>query len=192
MEETGLPDPARLRDRFPHEFSGGMRQRALLALALAGDPELLLADEPTTALDVTLAAEILDLLEQLRRQRNLGVILVSHDLNLVASRCDRVVVMYAGVVAETASAAEIFAHPRHPYTRALLRATVDPFVGRLDASAGLAGDPLESLSGSEGCPFALRCPHAADVCRYGSLPLRPVAGDPAHRSSCLRQHEILT
>lgn len=192
MSEVELPNPARLAGLFPHEFSGGMRQRALLALALASDPEVLLADEPTTALDVTLAAEILDLLDELRRRRNLAVILVSHDLNLVASRCDRVVVMYAGVVAETATAAEIFRAPRHPYTRALLAATVDPFMPtRAPASAPVRGDPLEALTGREGCPYALRCPYARDTCRHGELPLRPVeAGDPSHRSSCLRQDEI--
>ena len=176
MDEVGLPQPRRLAGLFPHEFSGGMRQRALLALALAGDPEVLLADEPTTALDVTLAAEILDLLDGLRRLRTLGVILVSHDLNLVASRCDRVVVMYAGVVVETARAASIFSTPAHPYTRALLRATVDPFVDAV-LPPGSAADPLDALPGVVGCPFALRCPYSAEVCRTELLSLAAVGAD---------------
>jgi len=130
LRDVGLPNGASLLRRFPHELSGGMRQRVLIAVALAADPEVLLADEPTTALDVTLAAEILDLLDDLRRRRNLAVVLVSHDLNLVSSRCDDVLVMHRGEVVERARADVVFRRPQHPYTKMLVANTLDPFVPR--------------------------------------------------------------
>lgn len=134
LRDVGLPNGARLLRRFPHELSGGMRQRVLIAVALAGEPDVILADEPTTALDVTLAAEILDLLDELRQRRNLAVVLVSHDLNLVSSRCDHVLVMHRGEVVERARADVVFRNPEHPYTKMLVANTLDPFEPRPLAS----------------------------------------------------------
>jgi oligopeptide/dipeptide ABC transporter ATP-binding protein len=161
LAEVGFPDPERGIDEHPHRLSGGLRQRAFLATALAADPKLLIADEPTTALDATVAAQVMELLERLRRDRGLTVLLITHDLGLVARHSDRALVLYAGRVAEEASTLELFRAPRHPYTRGLLASAP-----RVSASAPLAGARFEAIPGSvpdlsdrprEACAFVPRC-----------------------------------
>jgi oligopeptide/dipeptide ABC transporter ATP-binding protein len=158
LAQLALPDPERRLRQYPHELSGGQRQRALLAIALAADPELLIADEPTTALDVTVQAEVLDLLERLRRERELGILLITHDFGVVARSCDRVVVMYAGEVVEQGATAEVLAAPRHPYTRALLASV--PRLGEHAVGTSLATIPgqVPNLAAlPSGCVFHPRC-----------------------------------
>ena len=183
MKEVGIPDAADRLDRHPHEFSGGQRQRLLIAMALACDPELLIADEPTTALDVTVQAQILDLLREQQRKRGMGLLLVSHDLGVIAGTCDRVAVMYAGRIVEQATASDLFAHPRHPYTHGLLQA-----IPRLDRPRGgdlatIKGLPPRLAAGWSGCAFAARCAHAEARCRNEVPPwLSPSEG---HHHRCI-------
>lgn len=173
LEQVAMPDPAQRLSSYPHELSGGQRQRALLALALAAKPRVLFADEPTTALDVTLQAQILALLDDLRRDLGLAIVLISHDLAVVASTCERVMVMYAGEVVESAPAAALFQRPAHPYTQALLAAR--PQLGSASLPIGIPGSvpDLAELSGAErdvGCLFAPRCRHVEDACRQATPP----------------------
>jgi peptide/nickel transport system ATP-binding protein len=171
LERVAMPAVGRRLDDYPHQLSGGQRQRVLLAMALAGDPELLLADEPTTALDVTLQAQVLTLLEELRQDLGLAVLLITHDLAVVAETCDRVAVLYAGQIVEQADAADLFAAPAHPYTRGLL-ATL-PRLGQ-PAQRGhlpvLPGQPAEPASRPAGCAFHPRCPEAMAVCELEEPP----------------------
>jgi oligopeptide transport system ATP-binding protein len=164
LEIVGIPDARRRADDYPHEFSGGMRQRVMIAMALSCRPELLIADEPTTALDVTIQAQILELIRDLKNQTGLSVILITHDLGVVAGMTDRVVVMYAGKVFEHAPTRELFARAANPYTKALLRSMPDPetTVGALYQIPGLPPDVARLPAG---CPFAPRCERAEDVCR---------------------------
>ncbi|MFC9326360.1 dipeptide ABC transporter ATP-binding protein [Kitasatospora sp. NPDC057015] len=170
LDLVGIPDPARALDGFPHQFSGGMRQRAMIAMAVANEPDILLADEPTTALDVTIQAQVLDVLRTARRETGAALVLVSHDLGVIAGMADRVAVMYAGRVVETAGVDELFARPRHPYTLGLIGA-----VPRLDARGGplvpIPGVPAPMADLPAGCPFAARCPLAEDRCRTAEPPL---------------------
>ena len=164
LEAVGIAEPARRLAAYPHEFSGGMRQRVAIAIAIAGGPKLLIADEPTTALDVTVQAQVVELLGRLRRELGLGLLFISHNLDLVAGMCDRIVVMYAGRVAEADTAEALFTAPRHPYTRQLLRC-----IPRLDDAAGLLptipGVPPQAGRFPAGCAFAPRCDLATDRCR---------------------------
>jgi oligopeptide/dipeptide ABC transporter ATP-binding protein len=164
-----IPDPAARLGAWPHQFSGGMRQRLVGAIALAGEPEILVADEPTTALDVTVQAAYLDLLKSIQRERGLAVIFVTHDFAVVARMCDRVAVMYAGRIVELAPVADLFDRPAHPYSAALLRSVpdVDADVERLPA---IAGQPPDILARPQGCAFAPRCPDARDICRAQAPP----------------------
>ncbi len=181
LRRVGIADPERRFDSYPHELSGGMRQRAVIAIALAGDPSLIIADEPTTALDVTVQAQILDLMKQLQVERNLAMVWVSHDLGVVAAIADRVLVLYAGTVVESASVEELFERPQHPYTRALLAAL---------PSHEDAGQPLRAIPGAPpslaaeptSCPFAERCAHVFDRCRIQRPGLAEVA--PGHQVAC--------
>jgi peptide/nickel transport system permease protein len=188
LAAAGLPDPAAAAGRFPFELSGGMAQRVAIAIAISGDPELLIADEPTTALDVTTQAEILDLLRELAASHGLAVLLVTHDFGVVADSCDRAVVMYAGQVVETAPVTALFAAPRHPYTAVLLQS--DPHraaVGRpLPALPGQA--PADARAWPEGCRLAPRCPLAAATCSEGPVPLTPAGS--GRFSRCLRVDQL--
>ncbi|WP_329495122.1 ABC transporter ATP-binding protein [Kitasatospora herbaricolor] len=186
LDLVGIPDPGRALDSFPHEFSGGMRQRAMIAMAVANDPDLLLADEPTTALDVTIQAQVLDVLRTARRETGAALVLVSHDLGVIAGMADRVAVMYAGRVVESAGVDELFARPRHPYTLGLIGA-----VPRVDARGGplvpIPGAPAPMGALPAGCPFAGRCPLVQDRCRTAEPPL---SGTDGHLAACVRAGEL--
>ena len=182
LDRVGIPAAdKRVRD-YPHQFSGGMRQRAMIAMALACRPKLLIADEPTTALDVTIQAQILDLLRDLVDERGTAMILITHDLGVVAGMCERVQVMYAGTVVETGSAVPIFASPRHPYTLGLLQSIPRLDTGRRQALQPIEGAPPNMLSAPASCPFAPRCRYAQEDC-IASLPLLRDLG-PEQRAAC--------
>ena len=182
LARVGITAPGMRLGQYPHQLSGGLRQRVMIAMALMCDPELLIADEPTTALDVTVQAQILRLLAGLRRDLGLGILLITHDLGIVARVADRVSVMYAGEVVESAPTARLFAAPRHPYTRGLLRCVPVPGKVRRDEALGsIPGVVPRIAPGFVGCPFRDRCPHAAPVCAE-TLP-RQSAG-PGHDYLC--------
>ncbi len=183
LEMVAIPEPRRRLSSYPHELSGGQRQRAMIAMALAGRPKLLLADEPTTALDVTIQAQILELLERLREELNLAVLLVSHDLAVIAETCERVLVMYAGQLVEEAPAAQLFRAPEHPYTRGLLAAL--PYLGRPAARGELPSIPgqvPEAEHRPSGCAFHPRCAERLDRCSLEAPPLISFEGD--RRTRC--------
>jgi oligopeptide/dipeptide ABC transporter ATP-binding protein len=187
LASVGVTSAARRLDSYPHEFSGDMRQRVLIAIALACRPRLLIADEPTTALDVTIQDEILKLILRLRQDTGMGVLLVTHDLGVVAQTCDRVAVMYAGKIVESGETAQLFRQPAHPYTMALL----DALPARTARGAKLrpiGGEPPNLASPPEGCRFHPRCRHAVDMCRQRAPSLEPV--EPRHLAACLRLGEL--
>ena len=181
LDKVRIPNAAARARAFPHELSGGMRQRVGIALALVNDPDLVIADEPTTALDVTVQAQVLALLDELRRERGLALVFITHDFGVVTQLCDRVAVMYAGRIVETGTTGEVLARPRHPYTRRLIACVPEPGGGRrtLDAIPSLP-PPLDALP--DGCAFAPRCDRAQDACREGEIVLRK---DGAHAVRCL-------
>ncbi|GAA3934075.1 ABC transporter ATP-binding protein [Actinomadura viridis] len=181
MERVGIPDPRARLSAYPHQFSGGMRQRLLIAMAVALDPDVLLADEPTTALDVTVQAQIMELLRELRTERDMAVVLITHDLAVVAEHADHVAVMYAGRVVETGPVAEVFADPRHPYTRGLLE-SVPARIGRGEPLRSIKGGPPELHLIPDGCAFQARCPMAADRCREDRPALAETA--PGRAAAC--------
>ncbi|AJE47529.1 dipeptide/oligopeptide/nickel ABC transporter permease/ATP-binding protein [Celeribacter indicus] len=191
LADVGIPDPARRIEEYPHQLSGGMRQRVALAIALCGNPRLLIADEPTTALDVTVQAQILELLDRIRRERNIGLIFITHDLGVVAQLADRVVVMYCGQVVEDGSVEEIFYHPRHPYTRGLLDSVPkhgelgDKTEKRLLSIRGTVPSPFDLPSG---CRYAPRCDFARPACDKGVPVLETVEG--RHTTRCRRWKDI--
>ena len=177
LDRVGIPEAARRLDRWPHELSGGMRQRVMIAMALLGEPELLIADEPTTALDVTVQAQILELLGDLQRERGMSIILITHALGVVAGLCERVAVMYAGRIVETGPATALFARPLHPYTRGLLNASP-----RLDVPIGaklepIEGQPPDLAALPQGCAFRERCPRAVELCAIQRPAPRPLEAD---------------
>jgi oligopeptide transport system ATP-binding protein len=182
LDQVGIPSPEiRLKD-YPHQFSGGMRQRAMIAMALACEPKLLIADEPTTALDVTIQAQILDLLKKLVEERETALILITHDLGVVAGMCERVNVMYAGMFMETGSAEQLFSRPRHPYTLGLLQS-----VPRLDAERKarlhpIEGSPRDMLHAPQACPFQPRCRFEVEQSSLEVPPLREL--EPGHMVAC--------
>lgn len=183
LKDVGIQDAANRIRGYPHEFSGGMRQRVMIAMAMITKPDLLIADEPTTALDVTVQAQIMELIKREQAANGTAVILISHDLGVVAGFCDRVLVMYAGHVVETASTREIFYEPRHPYNRALQRSrpTGEMKGTELYTIPGMPPDLAKPISG---CAFAPRCEHATDACRTGEVRLQPVGN--GHQTACIR------
>jgi oligopeptide/dipeptide ABC transporter ATP-binding protein len=174
LDQVRIPDPKSALRAYPHQFSGGMRQRVAIAIALACDPRLLIADEPTTALDVTVQAGILRLLDNLRRERDLSVVLITHDLAVMSSIADTVSIFYAGRVVESGPREELLRHPRHPYTRALLDALPHPEAARDTPLVAIKGTPPSPQQIPAGCPYHPRCPYAVDVCTTVDPPLVPV------------------
>jgi len=183
LEQVGIPAAAERINSYPHQFSGGMRQRVMIAMALACNPRLLIADEPTTALDVTVQAQILELINGVCSDFGTAVILITHDLGVVAGMTDRVVVMYAGKVVEEAPTDELFANPRHPYTLGLLSSVPRLDEARHATLRTIEGAPPDLLKPPPGCPFMPRCAFAHNICRT-MPPLDPVAGNSAHRKAC--------
>ncbi len=181
LQEVGIPDPVARLDQYPHQLSGGMRQRVMIAIALASEPELLIADEPTTALDVTVQAQILEVLDRLRAARGMAVLLITHDLGIVAGRADRVAVMYAGRLVEEAPTPELFARPSHPYTRGLL-ASVPRLTGPVTRLTPIAGNVPPPTAWPSGCRFHPRCPAALPRCPTDDPPALPVAD--GHQMRC--------
>jgi oligopeptide transport system ATP-binding protein len=187
LELVGIPDARSRADNYPHEFSGGMRQRVMIAMALSCEPELLIADEPTTALDVTIQAQILELVKQLKEKTGTSVILITHDLGVVAGMADEIVVMYAGKVFERAPTVELFEKPANPYTKGLLMSVPDPTAlqGELYQIPGLPPDPGHL---PPGCPFAPRCERVQEICRSDFPPMVQVSA--GHESLCHFAKEV--
>lgn len=181
LKLVGIPDPERRIRQYPHEFSGGMCQRAMIAMALSCEPKLLIADEPTTALDVTVQAQIMELIKELKEKANTSIILITHDFGLVADICERVFIMYGGTIVEQAETHEIFENPRHPYTRGLL----DSIPGgdrEKERLRPIEGQPPDMVNLPAGCPFLERCPHAMEVCNLRKPPYMEVSD--GHSAAC--------
>jgi peptide/nickel transport system ATP-binding protein len=184
LDIVGIPQPRERASQYPHEFSGGMRQRVMIAMAIANDPEVLIADEPTTALDVTVQAQILDVLQRIRKEMSTAIVLITHDLGVVARVADRVQVMYAGRPVERGEVVAIFDHPSHPYTRGLLSSL--PTLGR-DRLSPIPGAPPNMIHPPSGCAFRVRCPHAIPACAEGLpelVPFRDLA------TACIRAADL--
>ena len=182
LKDVGIPEPERRAKQYPHEFSGGMRQRAMIAMALICSPKLLIADEPTTALDVTIQAQILELMKDLQRKENTSIIFITHNLGVVAEICDRVSVMYAGRIVEQGKVNDIFYNPQHPYTRRLLQS-----IPRLDEENDerlipIEGTPIDLLNPPQGCNFGPRCTECMKICLRQKPPFAQVGED--HISAC--------
>jgi oligopeptide/dipeptide ABC transporter ATP-binding protein len=186
MRLVGIPDPVRRARAYPHELSGGLRQRVVIAIALSGDPRLILCDEPTTALDVTIQDQILKLLTGLREELGVALVFVSHDLAVIAQTCQKVAVMYGGMVVETGTVDEVFREPRHPYTLSLLRSVPDYELVR-DRLSTIPGMPPDLAHPPPGCPFHPRCPFAQDDCTSGDFPLRTLSQGRA--TACIHPDE---
>ncbi|MEV6417276.1 ABC transporter ATP-binding protein [Kribbella sp. NPDC051718] len=184
---VGIPRAAERIDDYPHQFSGGMRQRVMIAMAMALDPALLIADEPTTALDVTVQAQVLSVMRKLQEEFGTAIILITHDLGVVAEMSDEVIVMYAGAVMERAPRRDIFYRNHHPYTQGLLASLPAQTGKRLTP---IQGTPPSLINLPVGCPFANRCTHVFDRCRLETPPLTDVQGDPRHQSACWLDHDI--
>ncbi len=189
LAEVGIPNPEQRAEEYPHQFSGGMRQRAMIAMALAMDPVLLLADEPTTALDVTVQAQIMDLLMKLQQDRGTAIVLITHDLGLVASHADRVLVMYAGKVAELADTETVFYAPRHAYTYGLLRSLARLDERRTERLHPIPGSPPSLIRVPPGCPFHPRCAFSTQTCRE-VVPALVAQDAPHHLASCHHSDEV--
>ncbi|WP_301170732.1 ABC transporter ATP-binding protein [Brevibacillus nitrificans] len=185
---VGIPQPEKRIEQYPHEFSGGMRQRAMIAIALACSPKLLIADEPTTALDVTIQAQILDLMKDLQKKTGTSIILITHDLGVVAEMCDRVIVMYAGKVIETGTVDDIFYNPQHPYTKGLLRSVPRLDLNRDEPLTPIFGTPPDLLRPPVGCGFTARCESAMRVCQEIDPDLTEVST--SQRAACWLQHPL--
>jgi peptide/nickel transport system ATP-binding protein len=183
---VGIPRAAERIDDYPHQFSGGMRQRVMIAMAMALDPALLIADEPTTALDVTVQAQVLNVMRRLQEQFGTAIVLITHDLGVVAEMADEVVVMYAGAVMERAPRRDIFYRNHHPYTQGLLASLPARSSDRLTP---IPGTPPSLINLPKGCPFATRCPHVFEKCSQ-TPPLIDVGGDPRHQSACWLPHNV--
>lgn len=187
LEMVGIPEPAERINSYPHEFSGGMRQRAMIATALSCNPKLLIADEPTTALDVTIQAQILDLMKNLKKEVNTSIIMITHDLGVIAEVCTNLIVMYGGMIMEKGTVDEIFYNPKHPYTVGLHESV--PSMNRQDEErlVPIPGSPPDLLKPPTGCPFAPRCKYAMEVCLEQAAPLFEVSK--TQSTSCWLLHE---
>lgn len=183
---VGIPSPEKRMKQYPHEFSGGMRQRAMIAMALCCEPKLLIADEPTTALDVTIQAQILELMKDLKEKLGTSIILITHDLGVVADVCSRINVMYGGLIAETGSSRDIFYNPKHPYTWGLLRSIPNPHSDERERLIPIEGTPPDLLKPPVGCPFAPRCEYAMKVCESQRPPLFEIEEN--HKAACWLNH----
>lgn len=188
LEMVGIPDPRARMDGYPHELSGGMRQRVMIAMALSCDPELLIADEPTTALDVTIQAQILELIKDLKARMGTSVILITHDLGVVAGMTDKIIVMYAGKVFEQAPTRELFSRPANPYTKGLLRSVPDPAHEHGEPLYQIPGLPPDVAHLPPGCPFAERCDRAEEICRREFPPFVRINAE--HHSLCHFAEEV--
>ncbi|WP_110686361.1 ABC transporter ATP-binding protein [Salinicola aestuarinus] len=184
LEQVGIPSPEQRLDSHAHEFSGGMRQRAMIAIALACSPRVLIADEPTTALDVTVQAQILKLLDGLRREHGLSIIMITHDLGVVAQTCDRVAVLYGGRICEIAATADLLKHPAHPYTRGLIACQPHANVNAQGPLTTIAGAPPTAEEMPAGCRFHPRCPDAQRRCQTRQPVVHDVAQESGHRVAC--------
>jgi oligopeptide/dipeptide ABC transporter ATP-binding protein len=182
LDQVGIPEARQRLGDYPHQFSGGMRQRAMIAMALACEPKLLIADEPTTALDVTIQAQILDLLREIVAEQDTALVLITHDLGVVAGMCERVHVMYAGTFVETGGARQIFARPRHPYTFGLLESIPRLDTGRKQRLHPIKGAPRNMLTPPDSCPFHPRCPNRIQVCVEQLPVLEPL--EPGQKAAC--------
>jgi oligopeptide transport system ATP-binding protein len=187
LKLVGIPEPETRVKHYPHQFSGGMRQRAMIAMALSCGPKLLIADEPTTALDVTIQAQILDLMRGLQEKKDLTIILITHDLGVIAELCSRVIVMYGGLVMEEGSVFNIFENPQHPYTKGLHQSVPKNVVGSKKRLIPIDGTPPDLLNPPTGCPFSPRCPHAMDICLKKQAPLVKI--EEGHKAACWLHHE---
>ncbi|MCD7818851.1 MAG: ABC transporter ATP-binding protein [Lachnospiraceae bacterium] len=186
FEKVRIPEPEKRYNCYPHEFSGGMRQRVMIAMALANKPELLIADEPTTALDVTIQDQILRQLRELEKEYNTSIIFITHDLGVVAELCDRVIVLYGGLILEEAGIDDLFEHPAHPYTMGLLASIPDLNQDKSQRLASIPGSPPDMTNPPQGCPFAPRCPYARAVCA-SELPDFIEVGE-QHKTRCFLQY----
>ena len=186
LEMVQIPNAAERAEQYPHEFSGGMRQRAMIAMAMSCEPKLLIADEPTTALDVTIQAQIMKLMAEVREKTGTAIILITHDLGVVANLADRVAVMYAGKVVETGTVEDIFYRPKHPYTQALLKSLPTVDTDRSEKLVSIAGTPPDLFSPPVGCEFASRCEHCMKVCKK-HVPAM-TSFDDLHKAACWRLH----
>ena len=191
MNLVGIPDPEDRLKSFPHEFSGGMRQRVMIAMAIANDPDVIIADEPTTALDVTIQAQVLEVLRKAQRETGAAVIFITHDLGVIAGVADDIVVMYAGRPVEKADVDSIFDHPAMPYTMGLLGAVPRPDRERNSRLVPIPGSPMNLVNMPKGCPFAPRCPLATDICHTTEPAMEPVPGRPGQFVACHRTQEIV-
>ena len=186
LEMVQIPNAAERAEQYPHEFSGGMRQRAMIAMAMSCEPKLLIADEPTTALDVTIQAQIMQLMAKVREETGTAIILITHDLGVVANLADRVAVMYAGKTVETGTAEDIFYRPKHPYTQALLKSLPTVETSREEKLVSIAGTPPDLFMPPKGCEFASRCEHCMKVCKKHVPPTYEVGA--GHKAVCWRLH----
>ena len=186
MRKVGIPSPETRIRQYPHQFSGGMRQRIIIAIALACDPKIIIADEPTTALDVTIQAQVLELISHLKEEIDSGIIMITHDLGVVASICDRIAIMYGGKIVETGTVFEIFEHPQHPYTIGLLSCISNPNELEKKELHPIPGSPPDLLNIQENCPFAGRCASAMKICKLHMPQETQISA--THRCSCWLQH----
>ncbi len=188
LREVGIPQPEKRMQQYPHEFSGGMRQRVMIAMALVCRPQLIIADEPTTALDVTIQAQILELMKEIQRQYETAIILITHDLGVVAEMCDVVVVMYAGKIVEKGRVQDIFNNPQHPYTKGLLKSIPRFDMDRNQRLSPIIGSPPDLFAPPEGCSFYSRCEHAMKVCKQHDPALEEVRNN--QLSACWLHHPL--